>query len=223
MPRVANGLLGIILAAAALAAGCHGPERPEPSPVPAYIDTAALQAKTRRVLLVPLANEASGSTASAGMTAALLESLQGRRLFQLTLETPSVGPDGNPLINGGRTLSLKDLAQIRRQTDCDAILLGAITSFSPYPNLKIGLYLRLVDMRDSRILWSVQQIWDSSDKTTQDRIEQYFHSKLGDSYDPIRWRLATVSPAKFEEFVAYEVARTLPGPEAASEAVSSRP
>jgi hypothetical protein len=206
-----------------LTAGCLSAERAEPSPVPAYLDMAALQAKARRVLLVPLANEATGPTASVGMTSALLENLQGRRLFQLVLETSPVNPDGSPLINGSRPLSFKDMAQIRRQTDCNAILLGAITSFSAYPNLKIGLHLRLVDLRDSRILWSVQQLWDSSDKTTQQRIERYFRNKLGDAYDPIRWRLAMVSPATFEEFVAYEVAQTLPGPDDVDKTLSRRP
>jgi hypothetical protein len=224
MPRVASRVILILWAATVVAAaGCTESQKVEPSPVSAYLDLAALQAGAKRVLLVPLANEAIGPDATAGTTAALLENLQERHLFQLVRENPSVGPDGTLPINGGRTLSIRDLAQIRRQTDCDAVLLGAVTSFSSYPNLKIGLYLRLVDLRDSRILWSVQHIWDASDKGTQDRIEQYFRTKMGDSYDPIRWRLATVSPTAFEQFVAYEVAQTLPRPDDAGKVDSHRP
>jgi hypothetical protein len=222
MPNAANVVLGVLLAAVAvLAAGCLGKDRTEPSISPSYIDLASLQGWNRRVLIVPLAHETNGPNASPGMTAALVEHIQERRLFQRIVETPVEGADGAPLISGSRPLSLKDLSQIRRQTDCDSVLLGTITSFSSYPNLKIGLHLRLVDLRDSRILWAIQQIWDSSDKATQERIERYFHDKLGESYDPLRWRLATVSPAAFETFVAYEVAQTLPSPKDAPKAAST--
>ena len=212
MPTATKKVAEILVAlAAVMAAGCSKPEV-RPPPVAYYIDAQALQGGDRRVLFVPLANETNCPTASTGMAAALFESIQGRRQFQLTSEVPAMGPDGSPLFDSGHMMSMKDLAEIRRQTHCDAILLGAVTSFSPYPSLKIGLYLRLVDLRDSRVLWSIDHVWDSTDKATQGRIECYFHEKRGDKYDPIRWRLATVSPAALQQFVAYEVAETLPCP-----------
>jgi len=212
-----TSIIALMLATlATLAAGCRTPEATR-SPVAHYVDSTALQTGSRRVLFVPLANETSYPVASAGMTSALFESVQGRRLFQLTSEVPSMGPDGNPFSDNSHMLSLKDLAQIRRQTNCDAVLLGAVTCFSPYPSLRIGLYLRLVGLRDSRVLWSVDQVWDSTDKATQKRIERYFHDERGDAYDPIQWHLATVSPAALQQFVAYEVAQTLPCPADAAE------
>jgi len=211
-------IIAVMLAAlATLAAGCHKPEATRSPAVAHYIDSEALQTGSRRVLFVPLANETSYPSASAGMTSALFESVQGRRLFQLTAEVPSMGPDGNPPGDNSHMLSLKDLAHIRRQTNCDAVLLGAVTCFSPYPSLRIGLYLRLVGLRDSRVLWAVDQVWDSSDKATQKRIARYFHDQRGEAYDPIQWHLATVSPAALQQFVAYEVAQTLPCPADAAE------
>ena len=68
----------------------------------------------------------------------------------------------------------------------------------------------MVDLRDSRVLWAVDHVWDATDQETQRRIAHYFTEHKGEGYDPLNWQLTTVSPAVFQQFIAFEVASTLP-------------
>jgi hypothetical protein len=75
--------------------------------------------------------------------------------------------------------------------------------------MAIGLRLKLVDLRDGQLLWALEQIWDSSDKTTEHRIKSYFKYQMRSGFAPLREQLVAISPLEFIKFVAYEVAETL--------------
>jgi hypothetical protein len=83
------------------------------------------------------------------------------------------------------------------------------TEFRPYPHMTIGLRLKLIDLRDGQLLWAIEQVWDSADKTTEYRIRDYFRSQKRSGYAPLHEQLAAVSPIEFIKFVSYEVAETL--------------
>ncbi|MHC4286445.1 MAG: hypothetical protein ACYSWZ_26300, partial [Planctomycetota bacterium] len=107
------------------------------------------------------------------------------------------------------TYTLDQLAAIRKTLKCDAVLIGTISQFKPYPHMAIGLRLKLVDLRDGKLLWAFEQIWDNSDKTTEYRIKDYFQYQKRSGFAPLREQLVTVSPLEFIKFVAYEVAETI--------------
>ena len=44
--------------------------------------------------------------------------------------------------------TLEEIINLRETLQCDAVLLGTITEFRPYPHMIIGLRLRLLDLRD---------------------------------------------------------------------------
>ena len=73
----------------------------------------------------------------------------------------------------------------------------------------IGLRLRMLDLRDGQLLWALEQVWDSADKTTEYRIKDYFRSQKSSGYAPLQERLASVSSLEFIKFISYEVAETL--------------
>ena len=83
------------------------------------------------------------------------------------------------------------------------------TEFGPYPHMTIGLRLKLLDLRDGQLLWALEQVWDSADKTTESHIKDYFLSQKRTGYAPLHEQLATVSSLEFIKFVSYEVAETL--------------
>jgi len=105
--------------------------------------------------------------------------------------------------------TLDQLSAIRETLKCNAVLLGTITEFRPYPHMTIGLRLKLIDLRDGQLLWGLEQIWDSADKTTEYRIRDYFHSQKRSGYAPLKEQLAVVSSLEFIKFVSFEVAETL--------------
>jgi len=196
-----------LMAAAVLAVGCV---RLGPRPaVKAYVDSQVFPDRVRTVLILPLANETPDAAAAQGLTTALYQALQARRGLRVTLAPPTAPGDETGGLDPRRALTLKDLARIRTASGCDALVVGSVTHCHPYPRMQLGLYLRMLDLRDGRVVWAVDHIWDATDKATERRIEQYFREQRGSGYEPVQWHLATMSPAAFQQFVACETAATL--------------
>jgi hypothetical protein len=91
----------------------------------------------------------------------------------------------------------------------DALLFGKVTEYSPYPHLVIGFRLKLISLKDARLLWGFEQIWDSSDNTTGDRIKKYIQTRMSSDEEALKSELMTVSTRQFLKFAAYEAASTL--------------
>lgn len=164
-----------------------------------------------RAAIVELDNNSSYPLISADVTKSLFQALQKKQIFGLTvvrqdaLAWRSLQLD----LYSYSTYSLEQLSAIRKTLKCDAILVGTITEYQPYPHMAISLRLKLVDLRDGQLLWGIEQIWDSSDKTTEYRIKKYFQSQMRSGFAPLQEQLVAVSPLEFIKFVAYEVAETL--------------
>jgi len=74
--------------------------------------------------------------------------------------------------------------------------------------MAIGLRLKLLNLRDGQLVWALEQIWDSDDKTIEKRIKKYFKSEKRSDFAPLHETLAAVSPIEFIKFISYEVAET---------------
>jgi len=196
-----------LLTAAVLLPGCT----PEPeSRVGYYTAPRRDLVAVRRVAVLPLVNETDHPGTEAGLTEELFQAVQGRRLFHVR-PVPPDGPEASALpAAGSRPFVLEELAALRRTLGADAVLAGAVTRWQPYPRMQTGLYLRLVDLRNGRVLWAVDHVWDATDEHTQRRIRRFFGREVGQGADPFGWELGTVSPRAFQKFIASEVIETLP-------------
>lgn len=103
----------------------------------------------------------------------------------------------------------EQLNSIEKTLDCEAVLIGTITEYQPYPHMTIGIRLKLVDLRDGELLWAYENSWDCTDKNTQDQMVRYFknHTRYGNS--DIQQELITISPLNFFKFVAHEASGTI--------------
>ncbi len=173
-----------------------------------------------RTALVELNNYSAYPQISTDVTEALFQALQKKQRFGLAVVDRSEPAwrslqtelDSSAQIQSMQvppTYTLDELIAIRKTLKCDAVLVGTITQFRPHPHMAVGLRLKLVDLRDGQLLWALEQIWDTSDKTTEHRIKSYFQYQIRSGYAPLREQLAVVSPLEFMKFVAYEVAETL--------------
>jgi hypothetical protein len=97
----------------------------------------------------------------------------------------------------------------RKKINCNAILTGTITQYTPYPHTTVALSLRLTDLRDGKLIWAMEQIFDTSDKTTESRIKKYLRAQNNKKTNTLDEKLITISPVKFIDFVTYEVASTM--------------
>jgi len=191
-----------------------------------YLNPVKNLSAVGRVAIVELDNDSSYPAISTDVTEALFSALQKKQVFGLTAVSQNdpawrslqldldLGSQIQKNTFGAlSTCTFEQLFTARKVLRCDAILIGTITEYRPYPHMVIGLRLKLVDLKDGQLLWALEQIWDSADKTTEYRIKKYFQSQMRSGFAPLREQLVIVSSLKFIKFVAYEVAETLrPGP-----------
>lgn len=162
-----------------------------------------------RVAIVEMDNDSSNPKVTTDVTENLYQALQKRQLFGLTVIRQNSPSWRSLQLDLDSKYTLEQVSSIRKTLKCDGVLLGTITDFKPYPRMTIGLRLKLLDLRDGQLLWALEQVWDSADKTTESRIKDYFKSQKRSGYAPLHEELATVSSIEFIKFVSYEVAETI--------------
>jgi len=162
-----------------------------------------------RSALVELANDSAFPQVSTDVTEALFQALQKRQVFGLTLIRQSDPAWRGLQMDLSSAYSLEQLSAMRKTLNCEAVLVGAVTGFEPFPHLTIGLRLKLIDLTDGQLLWALEQIWDTTDKTTRRRVKSYYKDRLLPGFETAQERLGTVSSLRFLKFVAYETAQTL--------------
>ena len=162
-----------------------------------------------RAAVVELENESSYPDISTDTTDALFHALQKKQVFGLFIVRRQDPLWRSLQIEPDLPYTLERLLATQTTLKCDAILVGAITHYQPYPHLTIGLRIKLVDLKDGELLWAIEQVWDAADKTIEYRIKHYLQHQTRSGTAPLREELATVSTLDFTKFVAYEVAETL--------------
>ena len=162
-----------------------------------------------RAVLVELDNDSAFPQISADVTEALYHALQKKQLFGLTVVYKSAPEWRSLQLDTDSAYTLEKLSAIHKTLNCNAVLKGTITGFEPFPHMIIGLRLKLIDLNDGQLLWAIEQIWDTADKTTQNRIKDYYSHNLFPASATLQEKLATVSSLKFIKFVAFETAETL--------------
>ena len=174
-----------------------------------YLNPDKALSTVGRVALVELSQDSPLPQISASLTEALFLALQKKQIFGLTMVYQDDPAWCSLQLDLDSTYSLEQLLAIRKTLKSDAIMLGTITQYKPYPHMAIGLRMRLLDLKDGQLLWALEQVWDSTDKITESRIKSYFESQMGCGSASLREQLVVVSPLKFIKFVAYEVGQTL--------------
>jgi len=162
-----------------------------------------------RVALVELDNMSTYPEISRNATEALFLELQRKQLFSLARVSRDDPAWPTLQDNLDSPQALQTLLAVRERLKCDGLLVGTVTEYRPYPRLVLGLRLKLLDLTDGRLLWGLEQVWDSSDRSMQKRIQAYFKRPLGLGPVPLREQVVVVSPLEFVRFAAYETAQTL--------------
>jgi len=204
-----NRLTITILLLSVLLAGCYFVSVSPPPPDYYYVNPDKSLAAIGKVAIIELDNESLYPKISADVTEALFEAIQKRQAFSLTV-VPASGPRWRSLqMDCDSPHSLEQLGTIRKTLRCNAILVGTVTQYEPFPHLVIGLRLRLLDLTDGQLIWAIEQVWDSADQRTEYRIKKYFRSQMRSGSAELREQLVAVSSLKFIKYVAYEVGETL--------------
>jgi hypothetical protein len=202
-------LLLSVICLLVLLTGCQFNGASKPIPNSFYINPRADFYTLGKVAILELYNNSSFPQVSTDVTDALFMALQKKQLFGLFMVRRDDPAWRGLQLDADLKYSLEQLSAMRRTLNCNAILIGTITQYEPYPHMLIGLRIKLVDLRDGEILWALEQVWDSADKSAESRIKDYFKTQLHSKFTSLNEQLITVSPIEFIKFVAYEAAETV--------------
>lgn len=201
----------LLLLLAAILPGCSNYllKAPPPSAAYYYLNRDKNLATIGRVAVVELDNNSSYPQISADITESLYQALQKKQVFGLTVIRQTESSWRGLQLAPDSAYTLEQLSDIHRTLKCGAIMTGTVTEYRPFPHMVIGLRLRILDLMDGQLIWALEQVWDSADKTTEHRIKDYFQHQKRSGYAPLREGLAAISPLEFIKFVTYEVGETL--------------
>ena len=203
-------LCAAILFALTLLSGCHIIYKQSAGePDYYYVNPKKDLPTVGKAVLIELDNDSTYPHIAADVTDAIFQALQKRQIFSIAAVSQT-DPEWRSLqVDADSPYSFEQLGAMRKELNCNAILTGTVTTYQPYPHLSIGLRLKLVDLADGQLLWAFEQIWDTTDKSTEKRIKDYFQAQIRSGITPLHEQLVVVSSLKFVKFVAYEVAKTM--------------
>lgn len=201
------GLLPVVLVSLA---GCTIIQPIEPQTGHYYLNPQTNFASIGKVAVLELENFSSHPEQTEMITQSLADSLGKKHLFSVRrIYRPN--PDWQALgLDSISEYTYEQLALIREHLGVDAILFGTIHQYSPYPHFLTHLRLKMVNLRDGNLVWAMEEVWDSADKKTAQRMQQYFRQQMRDGYEPINWQILLNSPRAFSRFIAFEATQTLP-------------
>jgi hypothetical protein len=173
-----------------------------------YLNPNADFSKVGKVVLIQLENKSAYPQVSPDVTSAIYEHLQKKQRFSLRVISEN-DPDWKSLqLNIDEQWEPKQLIKAAETLKCDAIIVGTITEYVPYPHMMLGLRLKMTSCRDAQMLWAFEQVWDTADRKTEYLIQQYLKNTTRSDSGKLDRQLVNLSSIKFFKFVAYEVART---------------
>ncbi|MHC4987517.1 MAG: hypothetical protein ACYTFX_03340 [Planctomycetota bacterium] len=175
-----------------------------------YLENRANFSAVDRVALLELENESTRVELAEQLTQVIADSFGKKHLFsirtigrmdpfwlRLDLDTIATAPP-------------EHLQSIAEELNVDAVIFGTIKHYQSYPHLLIALHLKMIDVRRGRLLWAMEQVWDSMDRQVELRMKEYFEKEVHNEYQPLDWRIMVTSPRAFNKFVVYEIGQTLP-------------
>ena len=175
-----------------------------------YLNSAKNLKQIGRVTLVELTSHSPVHHISLDVTESIFQELEKKQIFGLTKVWQDDPVWRSLQLDTDMSYTLEEIGQIQKHLKSEAMLVGVITGFEPYPHMTLGLRLQLIDLSDGQLIWAMEQIWDSTDKVTRDRIEAYYNPKrLLENDENLSGQLGSVSSLKFFKFVSHEIAQTV--------------
>jgi hypothetical protein len=161
-----------------------------------------------RVALVEMDSTSSSPEIATAVTDSLFLETQKKQVFGVMVVHRDDPAWQNLQENLDSLQALRQLVAVREALNCNGLLVGTVTRYQPFPHMVVGLRLKLLDLADGQLLWGMEQVWDSADRSIQKRIKKYLKEERRAGESGLHEELVVVSPLTFSKFVAYEVAGT---------------
>lgn len=116
-------------------------------------------------------------------------------------------PDSTPFRSGW--VEPRTVIDLARRFRLDAILVGTITERQAFTPQRFGAQLDMIAAETGVPIWSATIHADASDERVRSGIERWFDETRAAHETGETWELVLLSPRRFVQFAAYEVARGL--------------
>jgi hypothetical protein len=200
----------IILSCAVLAivAGCNTLSKSSSKTDYCYVDKLKLSS-VNSAAFIELYNESEYPDVQTEATDALYHSILKKQLFTLSFIKQDAPAWKSINYQPGSNFTLEQLYQLQQSLNTKAVLVGSVIDFQPYPHLSLAMRLKMVDLADGQTIWAAEQVWDSADKSLEQRVEKYIQAQIRTDKTADREKLTFVSSKEFIRFVCYELAETM--------------
>lgn len=189
--------------------GCASRAPKDPLAQYYYLNPGTDVRRVGPTVLLQLNNHSDFSRVSADATDALFQALQQKGLLGMSqIRTDDSQWQTLELDKFGHH-TLEQISAVQSTLNCNSVLHGSVTKFTPYPHLAVGLRLKLIDLQSGVVHWAFEYIWDTADEAVQDRLEEFYTQRNILGLASSRDRLGAVSSIKLLKFVAYETSQTL--------------
>ncbi len=165
-----------------------------------------------RVAILPTALPEGGlgtpqSEAATEVQAGIIAELRQDGPFEAVFYQPPKGRwlQGALELRTTEALPSQLLQDVQRQTSAEAILFSSLSTYQPYPPLRIGIKLTLVRVHDGAVLWQFDDGFNAGEAATLNDARKYLRESLGIETDPPP-ALSVDSP---QRFIRYGVSRAV--------------
>ncbi|HEX4343477.1 MAG TPA: hypothetical protein VH255_08805 [Verrucomicrobiae bacterium] len=147
--------------------GCATPPKTANKADNVHKEVGTLPGNIRRVAVLPLAGRAGDEFVADGceaLSSIVFEEFAKTKKFEAVRISPETLRDisGASSWTGGETLPANLLNSFNETEGCDAVLFSELTIFQPYAPITVGWRLKLVDTKTQKILWAVDEIFDTA-------------------------------------------------------------
>jgi hypothetical protein len=175
-------------------------------------DAPALPLELKRVALLPVTTLTDESSMAFGRDtlAPLLASEFGRaRVFELVVVGPEElrGLTGRSTWTGEERLPMNFFETLKERLGVDGVLFVRLTQYRPYEPMTIGWRIKLMETDEPRILWAVDEVFDTRVPGVAAAARRYARDHPGLSSDP---EAVLSSSRQFGLYTASAVVATLP-------------
>ena len=164
-----------------------------------------------RVGLMPFAGDGLTEEQSAALEAAFFTEVSHSTPYELVKLTPhdlAEVHESDAYRRGWYAPAT--IVALARRYSLDALMFGTVTQSQFFPPQKLSVSVDMVAAETGLVIWSSSVHLDATEERVRAGVEAYFSKPDGKAENPTQdWRMALLSPSRFAQFAAFQVASML--------------
>lgn len=199
----------LLACACVLLGACAAGRPPEKRPVNNYLADARDLVNVRRIMVLPFAEEPGVVVEGTQIRDAYISELQKLRRFEI-VPLPASAHEVAQLNQSARSgqLSTDAFVKLCQRYNVDGIVIGTVTAWRAYLPPQLGMRTQLISAHNGAVVWAVDAIYDSSDRSVVSDLRHYFEHMQANDGNEHGWQLNMIAPSYFARYVSHRFVDT---------------